>query len=192
MYLYVWYNSSNNGNSNGSKLFSVRYEPNHKMHINFSLWRVQRETRLETCATGQYALLFLLGYICIVLSRCNLVIHYVYVPLLRDIVFLELPILNQQWKICTAQTGSEPRPHHNITVVCQQCQEQVPVHCAKTLLMIYIPRYTSCNRSFSKKLNKNGKEWNITFPKWQISCIKGTTVYAIPCSFDYLLQIKTF
>jgi hypothetical protein len=119
-YFDGWYDSSNNDNSNGCKLFCVRYEPNHKMHINFSLWRVQRDTRLETYATGQYALRFMLGWICFVLSGRSLVICKVYVPLLRDVEFLELPILNLPCKI-----QSEPRPHHKTAVMCQQWQQQV-------------------------------------------------------------------
>jgi hypothetical protein len=180
-HFYGWYDSSNNVNSNGSKLYYIRYEPNHKMHINFSLWRVQRDARLETYATGQYAALrLLLWSICFVLSRRSWVLCKVYVPLLRDIEFLELPILNQQWKICTAQRSQS----HVRMSTSQNCSgvsavSKASVRWAKTL-MIYTLGYTACNHSFQKRINKNGKEWNITFHNGKFHASK-TLVYAIPC-----------
>ena len=168
-YFYGWYDSSNNDNSNGCKLFCVRYEPNNKMHINFTLWRVQRDTRLETYATGLYALRFMLGSICFVLSGRSLVICKVYVPLLRDVEFLELPILNLP---CTTQ--SEPCPHHKIAVVCQQCQQQV--YTGPKLSSWFTPQVKPHAITHSKELKKDGKEWNITFLQWQISSITGTCV----------------
>jgi hypothetical protein len=168
--------------SHGSTLFSVRYEPNHKMHINFSLWRVQRDTRLETYATGQYALRFTLGSICFVISGRSLVICKVYVPLFRDVEFLELPVLKQQWKNCTAQQSDS---HVHITKL-QWCVSSVKSKCLlgqKSPHDLH-PRLHHTQSLIPKNLTKTAKNETSHFHNGKFHSSKAL-VYAIPrCSFD--------